>query len=172
MIFDGTDVLLEFKALKAFALEVKQLCLTEVKLPGVLWWAGMDCCQSPQSRVFGLDKTLRKSCSGQHEWHCPGEAKTLKAIKMETPKHSFLQLQNKACQTKTPLLTLSLETRSNELSEKCDSYIGNWLTLCLMTKDPVKRLTRSDLLTNRSECEQLTLLRSISKNYVKELGYF
>jgi len=52
---------------------------------------------------------------------------TLKAVKMETQKHGFLQLQNHACQPKTSLLTLSLETHSNELSEKRDSYIGNWL---------------------------------------------
>jgi len=53
----------------------------------------------------------------------------LRAVKLETPKNSFLQLPHNARQPKTSLLTLSLEAHSNGLSEKRDSYIGNWLTL-------------------------------------------
>ena len=116
MTFDGTDLLLEFKALKAFALEVKQLCLTEVKLIGAL--ANWHLCHlPPQSRVFdwvspwerlALDNTRgmsRRSYDTQGRKN--GNSKTL-----------FPPAIENACQPKTILLTLSFETRSNELSEK------------------------------------------------------
>jgi len=55
---------------------------------------------------------------------CPGEPMSPKAVKMETPKHSSLQLTNNSCQPKTALKRIQ-----NELSEKRDSCIGNKLTL-------------------------------------------